>query len=79
MILEMPTFPMALIALLRCFKDTFIDILSESYISLLALIVLYTGTFLFAMKGSVGCAAPPSPWDIIHLKGHDTRQKPIAD
>eukprot|EP00210_Caulerpa_lentillifera_P006894 g6591.t1 len=41
---------------LLCFCQSFEDIFSRSYVSLVALGVLFLATFLFAMKGSVGCA-----------------------
>lgn len=70
---------MAVVTFLTCFRDTLIDIFSKTYVSLIALIVLYVSTLLFALKGSVGCAPPPAPWDIIHLKGKLTKFQTCLD
>lgn len=64
-ILEAPNSLQILTRFLHCFFESFRDIFSESYVSLVALGVLFLATFLFAIKGSVGCAKPPngSSWE----------------
>jgi len=53
----------------ECFKEALVEIFSESYVSLVALIVMYCCTFAFALRGGVGCASP-SPWEMVYPLGN---------